>query len=896
MRFRVLGPMQVTDATPSAAKVRTVLATLLVRAGVVVPVDTLLDELWPREQPKTAVTTLHVYISQLRKLLGEQVEGGARIDTRPPGYVLAVGPDDADLLRFERLHTRGVAAAAAGDQAGAARWMREALALWRGPALSGLPHGPVLEAASLRLDGLRADALERRVSADIWCGHAAELCGELAAAARECPLHERLHAHLVVALYAAGRQGDALRAYGQLRRALVEELGIEPSAALQDLHGRVLRLERVLHVDEYTSARAPGPVSGGTLGVGPGLLGLRLPRVPTHIARPQELAAAEQALRGGLTTAPATVLAVSGPAGSGSTTLAVQLARRVGDLFPDGRLLIELTGPDGAALPRADVLRRLLSWLPADPTRPTDTTGGPLPVGPAPTGPERAQPELVETELVEQVRARLTARRVLLVLDGAAGHAQLAPLLHAAGDAVVVVTSRSALTTLPDARHVPLGVLPVDRAVDLLVACGAEQVEQDRGRAAVVAELCGCLPLALRVSASWLAANGSACVDDLAARLTDPGTRLDRLASGDLDVRRSLLDAYRQADPDQQRVFRYLSAAPAKDLPAWAVAVLVDERTSVTELHLERLAHAALVTRTSSPGQPDRYGLSTLDRLLAAELLAQDAGTATGAVERLLNGYLALATAADDLLAPGRLEKVPAPPPALLLVREQVARDPEGWLTVEHESLVGAVHAAHEAGLWQLTVALSEALVAWSTRSAAWTHWATASALALDAAQRSGDRAAEAHVLCSQGELAWQRRSLRHASACFEQAQGVAKEVEDVRAETRGTIGIADIALDAGLAGQARTAYEAAIERCTAQQELRGLSDALRGLAFVDLHEGRPGLATKRLQECHWVATRSGDLRWMEFAARAAQAVRDGTALRHGTTTEIRPGQWVVNP
>ncbi|WP_169800404.1 AfsR/SARP family transcriptional regulator, partial [Streptomyces torulosus] len=228
MRFRVLGPVSLSPRTPSAAKPRALLATLLVQTGEVVPVHSLIDELWGTEPPRTATTTLQVYVSQLRKVLAEA--GGSahsgELLTRAPGYLLAVPERDFDLPCFERLRAEGRAAYQEGDFGRASGLLHEALALWTGPALSGIPHGVRLESAAIRLDELRMEVLEQRIVADLRLGRHQELAGELLALANEHPLRETLHGHLMVALYRTGRGSDALRVYGRLRHSLVEELGV----------------------------------------------------------------------------------------------------------------------------------------------------------------------------------------------------------------------------------------------------------------------------------------------------------------------------------------------------------------------------------------------------------------------------------------------------------------------------------------------------------------------------------------------------------------------------------------------------------------------------------------------------------------------------------------------
>ncbi|MEV2190736.1 AfsR/SARP family transcriptional regulator [Streptomyces phaeochromogenes] len=250
MRFRVLGPVCLEPRTPSAPKQRAVLATLLVRAGAVVPAGALFDELWPDGPPRTAATTLQVYVSHLRKALTQAGQGRGPLETRPPGYLLRVGPGELDLRRFEELLSRGRAAFGACDFAAASRELTEALALWSGPALSGVPQGEVLTAAAVRLDELRFEALELRIEADLRLGRHHEVTGELMELARAHPLREQLHCQLMEALRRAGRTTDALRAYRAVHRSLHDELGVTPGPALMRLHARVL------------SAHASEPVTG----------------------------------------------------------------------------------------------------------------------------------------------------------------------------------------------------------------------------------------------------------------------------------------------------------------------------------------------------------------------------------------------------------------------------------------------------------------------------------------------------------------------------------------------------------------------------------------------------------------------------------------------------------
>jgi DNA-binding SARP family transcriptional activator len=222
MQFRILGPLEVFDdgreVQLAGASQRALLALLLLHANEVVSSDRLIDELWDAAPPASGVTALQVRVSQLRKALGSAAE---RLETKPPGYVLRVGPEELDLDRFTRLLDQADGA----EPSVAAHKLREALALWRGPALADFAYESFAQASIGRVEELRLAAVERRIDADLSLGRHAQLVSELETLIVEHPLQERLRGQLMLALYRSGRQADALEAYQATRRALVEALG-----------------------------------------------------------------------------------------------------------------------------------------------------------------------------------------------------------------------------------------------------------------------------------------------------------------------------------------------------------------------------------------------------------------------------------------------------------------------------------------------------------------------------------------------------------------------------------------------------------------------------------------------------------------------------------------------
>ena len=230
------------------------LAILILRRGDLVSGERLVDELWGERAPATAAKTLQGYVSRLRKVVGEEV-----LKTRGRGYVLSLAAEQLDLDVFERLAGEGRDALLAGDAALAAERLRGALALWRGPPLAEFTYEPFAQAEIARLEEVRLTTLEDRIEAELGLGRHGQLVAELEALVREHPLRERVRAQLMLSLYRAGRQADALECYRLGRSALVNELGIEPGRALQELESAILRQDTVLEpIAAIASARSSG--------------------------------------------------------------------------------------------------------------------------------------------------------------------------------------------------------------------------------------------------------------------------------------------------------------------------------------------------------------------------------------------------------------------------------------------------------------------------------------------------------------------------------------------------------------------------------------------------------------------------------------------------------------
>ncbi len=241
MEFRILGPLEVLESGApvelGGQKQRALLAMLLLHANEVVSTDRLIDALWEDDPPARAQKAVQVYVSGLRKVIGP-----GRIETKAPGYLVRAADDELDAARFEAFVAQGA--------------FRDALALWRGPALGDFVYARFAATEIARLEELRLSALEGRIERDLADGRQAEVAGELEGLVREHPLRERLRAQLMLALYRSGRQADSLEAYQDARRALSDELGLEPSRKLRELQQAILRHDPAL--DRCRPTRQPG--------------------------------------------------------------------------------------------------------------------------------------------------------------------------------------------------------------------------------------------------------------------------------------------------------------------------------------------------------------------------------------------------------------------------------------------------------------------------------------------------------------------------------------------------------------------------------------------------------------------------------------------------------------
>ncbi|MCE6996592.1 tetratricopeptide repeat protein [Saccharothrix sp. S26] len=726
VRVAVLGPVEVVHGPRPVAvpgpQLRCVLAVLAAQAGRVVPVARLAEALWD-VPPATARGTVQVYVSRLRKLLAGP---GVALVGAGGGYRLDIDPDDVDLHRFREVAGR---ARASADVAVRRRLLGQALGEWRGEPLVGTADGPLRNRLVVALEEERLAALEDRLEADLELGRHHDVVGELAALAAEHPGRERVAGALMPALHRCGRRVEALEVYRRLRGSLVEQAGVEPGADLRHLHQRLLD-------DADAPAGAPTP--------------RQLPPAGELVAREDCLAALDALLDGGAGAGPV-VVALVGTPGVGKTALALRWAHRVAERFPDGRLYVDLGGHgEGEPVPPRAVLGEFLRSL----------------------GVHRDHVPEGEAERSALCRSLLADRRVLLVLDNARSADQVRPLLPGAPGCAVVVTSRAELGGLAarDGAH-PVAVVPMgtEDGVALLRGVLGRRVDAEPAAAARLVELCGGLPLALRVAAHRALRRPSVRLSALVDHLADGTRRMDLLSPPDdpaAAVRPVFSWSYRALPSDVACLFRRLGTLPGPDFDAGAAGAAAG-----SEVHRQLAVPAAghLVEEVGL----DRYRLHDLLRVYAAELA--DPEEERAAAVRVLDWYLDRAAEAVSAVETGADD------------RDTAAR----WLEDERRNLVAATRLAAASGLHEH---------AWRLPNVVWRHWFTLGLLdewtvtheiGLASARALGDVRAQAVMLNGLGVA--HQTARRHADAVevHEEASALWEELGDHAGAARTSTNIA---------------------------------------------------------------------------------------------------------
>jgi DNA-binding SARP family transcriptional activator len=838
--FRILGPLEVRTGQGwtkiGAAKQRSVLATLLLRPGELVPTDVLIDEVWPGKPPARAANLVSVYIHHLRKLIGDT--GAQLLVTRPPGYQVMLGPGELDADQFARLVADGRQALASGAPDRAAELLGEALGLWHGGALADVPATARVAAEADRLEESRREALELRADASLACGRYAEVIPEVRRLLADHPLREKLWALLMRALCGAGRQAEALEVYEQARKAISEELGVDPGAELRHLYQQILDADGGQAV---ISLAMPGPAPPPPV---PAQLPADISDFTGRSGQVDQLREllAEVAVPDGNPGAVRVVLVV-GPGGQGKTTLAVHAAHLLRGEFPDGQLYASLLGATQSADP-ADVLARFLRELGADPAR--------IP----PDAEERAA----------LYRTRLDGRRVLVVLDDARGAEQVRPLLPGSASCAVLITARSWLPELAGGAVLDLDVLAADEARALFAkVVGATRVNAEPAAAAEVLTACAGLPLAIRIAGARLATRGNWSISTLAGRLSDEHRRLDELRVGNLAVRASFEVSFATlpgpatpGGPAPARAFGLLGlwTGPSISLPA--AAALLGEAEEAAAGALDVLFDAHLL---ESP-EPDRYRFHDLLRVYAADRArTEEPEQRRGdAVTRLLTWYLHTAEAAAAVISPQHT-RVPLAPPAGAVrpLRFATLEDAIAWCEGERAGLMAATRLAASSGLHEIAWKLPAAAMSFYYRRSHWGDWVTSHLTGLESARALGDQRAQAWMLNNLG-IAYGVQHMPECVECLEQALHFYRAAGDLRGQARVEYNVANALFDLGRFAEALEAAQrsVAIQRQIGNRYVEGLALGTVGCAYREL--GRFDDAVAHFQQALAIFRDLGDL------------------------------------
>ncbi|MGI5455844.1 AfsR/SARP family transcriptional regulator [Streptomyces sp. CA-249302] len=766
LRFTLLGPLRAwrdgAELELGSPQQRAVLAALLLRRGRAAGVGDLVDGVWGVDPPPGAVSVLRTYVSRLRKLLEPDRHPGAPprlVVSLGDGYALRTDTVSSDLDLFEEYAARADRHRAAGEKTIAAELLRTALGTWSGTPLAGVP-GPYAEAERTHLERRHLGTLESRLRLELELGRHEAVLPELAALRDAHPLRENVCELLLLALYRAGRQAEALEEYTRTRRTLVEELGIEPGPSLRALHTRILA-----GVDEEPPAG--GPADPAEVAPAPALT-LRPSQLPADLpvfsGRRSELDRATALLPEDGPPATVTIALIDGMAGTGKTTLAVHWAHRAADRFPDGALYVNLRGydPGGTGTPPSEVLQTFLAALGVAP-------------GAVPDGLD-AQAALY--------RSVLAGRRVLIVLDNARDAEQVRPLLPGTPGCLVLVTSRSRLSSLvagQGAHPLTLGPPPPDEAREMLVRrLGPARIAAEPEAADAIVGLCAGLPLALAITAARAAHHPGFRLADIADELRENHGSLDAFVGGDTDTRAVFSWSYRALPPATAQLFRLLSLHPGPDITGAAAAALAGVPARRVRPLLAELTAANLLMERS----PGRFVFHDLLRAYAAEL-AEEAGAAESgpALLRLHDHYLRTAHHVAAVLGPFR-EMVPLPPPVpgSEPARFEDRKRATTWLRTERQVLRAVVTHAARHGYHEHAWRTACALDLFFNRLGYSHDLVEINGAALRAATDLGDPVGRAHALRGLGHSAM-RLGRPEAAAHLERSLELFQEADDAFGE-----------------------------------------------------------------------------------------------------------------
>jgi DNA-binding SARP family transcriptional activator/tetratricopeptide (TPR) repeat protein len=884
MEFRVLGPLEAADDNGrrldlGGHRQQIVLASLVLEHGRMISVGRLLTAVYGERLPNSARAQVQICVSALRRMLAANGRPEA-ITTRHQGYALEVPDNEVDLQRFETLLTRANVAADNGE---AVRLYRDALRMWRGVPLEGLESEP-LRAAAERLVERRLTVTEECIDRELGLGRHGDLIAELTGLVAAYPLRERMRGQLMLALYRCGRQAEALECYRSARRTLIEELGLEPGEALQQLERSILSSDRALRMEPPREiVEVPRPVVAVEAGASVGTESTAVPVTPAEDAEGAEPAAPET----GVTGVPVTnggpsmlptdiadftgrsdqvqkiqarfaeaadnpaqlavpIVVVAGKPGIGKTSLCVHVAHRLVWRYPDGQLFADLHAGRSRQTGPVQVLERFLRAL--------GVAGNAIPDG-------------VE-ERAEMYRDLIADRRMLIVLDNADSETQLLPLLPGNPSAAVLITSRRRLTGLPGAVHVEVDVFDSEQSVALLSQiAGGDRLQAEPEAAAELAELCGRLPLALRIAGARLSARPHWTVEQLVSRLENESRRLDELKHGALGIRVSISHTYDNMNEEARRLFRRLALLDFPVFSGWVSAALLDQPLVDAQDLLDELVDAQLVEITGTEGGlRTQYRFHDLIRVFARERLAvEDDVTDRGAaLSRVLSALLFLGEQAHIRLHGEDTRQVHSQAVRWEFspkVTEQIIRDPMGFLERERLTLVAGVRQAVKVGLVELCWDLAFTAVTLFESRIYLDDWRDTHRVALAASRSAGDERGEAVMLYSTGALGIVEKRLPDARESLNQSEALFKKFGAEHGAALVSRHLAYLDRIGGDFDSATHRYEEALEVLRGAGDLTAAAYVLNSMAQTALDRGDPQGAKQLLPQALELSRQAGSRR-----------------------------------
>lgn len=862
-----LGPLRVSAGERQIAlgppKQRAVFAILALRANDVVSRDDLVDSVWGEAPPATAAGSLHTYMSGLRRALSGV---GEPLTSSRTGYTLRLDPGRLDIRVVERLMGRARESRAGRDPVAAATAYAEALAHWRpGAALSGLP-GPFVAGYRTRMSDLRLQALLEHAEVRLELHEPATVVDQLREHAGDTPHHERLRALLMTALYRSGQTADALTQYHDLRRRLADDLGIDPSAELRALYAAILA-DNVAATPAATPApsRAPEPAPAA----GP-VRPAEMPRGVGHFVG--RVASVRQVLGTARSAAPDTgrdlspqIVMIVGVGGVGKSALAVHCAQRLAADYPDGQLYVNLRGfdPRHPARSPTDALHHLLVSVGA----------GSVPID--------------HEQRVALWRSVVRDRRMLIVLDNAERADQVEDLLPGGSPSFVVVTSRNRLSALAvryGARRVTLSPFTAEESLRLLAdAIGGDRIGAEPAAARQLADLCGHLPLALRIAAEQVVADGP--ISDVVSDLQDVERRLDGLQIPDDDlysVRGVFSWSYARLDATASHAFRMLGLFPGVSIGVAAAAALLDVPRPAAAAALRGLADHHLLETTGGT-----YWMHDLTRIYAREVAGDSIAPADRrrTVERVTRWYVRTLSDAEHRTSQSWLPFPPHPEDRHEPVRLADQNAVVAWCAREWENIAPLLRAAQRLGCHEPVWQLSYLLFSYFYAAGQAREWVETLRIGMRSAELVANRRAQAGLF---NNLSIAHSRLGRNDAAVHELRRALRLLEELGEDLPRVSLLANLASTLREAGRyaealpyARQALELAMRSsdyhqagsldviCELHAEMGEFGDALR--------YGAPGLAAAR--RCRDVLLEANILINMGVAEHGLG--NDATALRH---------------